>query len=506
MSVLKLQGKKKRFGQTVALDGVDLSLERGHVHAVIGENGAGKSTLMNIIAGALRADDGAMEIDEQVYSPTDPLDARKAGIALIHQELSLAPHLSVAENILMGIEESRFGWFDRKKIELRAYSVLENFRHPEIRPETPVNRLSPAAQQVVEISRAVAAKASIILMDEPTSSLQQGDVQHLFSLIRKLKADSISIIYISHFLEELREIADDFTVLRDGKSVAAGKMADVSDGFLVTQMVGREIKNLYPRRTRSIPGDVLLRVENLSAPPTLKSASFELHAGEIFGIAGLMGAGRTEMVRAIFGIDEAVAGTVTIDGRTASAVVGKPALRVSQRVGYLSEDRKHEGLALSLSIADNITLTRFSSCSNFGLVDLRKQRLQAEDVTKKLGVRAATVRLPVQVLSGGNQQKVAFARLLHQDADILLLDEPARGIDIGSKANIYETMAELAEQGKAILMVSSYLPELFGMCDTLAVMTRGTLSSARPISEWTPELVLKTAIGSANMASEFDGH
>jgi ribose transport system ATP-binding protein len=505
MPVLKLRGIKKRFGQTVALDGVDLALERGEVHALIGENGAGKSTLMNVIAGSLRADEGAMELNEQPYSPTDPLDARKNGIAFIHQELSLASHLSVAENILMGIEASRFGWFDRKETQRKAYSVLENFHHPDIKPEMPVGRLSPAAQQVVEICRAVASNASIVLMDEPTSSLQQDDVRQLFSLIRKLKADGISIIYISHFLEELREIADGFTVLRDGRSVAAGNMPDVTDGFLVSQMVGREVENLYPHRLPKT-GEMLLRVENLSSPPALKSASFELRAGEIFGIAGLMGAGRTEMVRAIFGVDRAASGTITVNGKATAAMESTPAFRVAQNVGYLSEDRKQEGLALALSIADNITFTRFSSCSSFGFLDLAKQKKQSEDVAKKLGVRAATVKLPVQTLSGGNQQKVAFGRLLHQDAEILLLDEPARGIDIGSKVKIYETMAKLADQGKAILMVSSYLPELFGMCDRLAVMTRGVLSPARLISEWTPELVMKIAIGSGDGAVDLDGN
>ena len=500
MSVLKLLDIKKRFGQTVALDGVDLSLERGHVHALIGENGAGKSTLMNIIAGSIRADEGTMELDGSPYWPNDPLVARRLGIAFIHQELSLAPHLSVAENILMGTEDSRFGWLDRRKIVQKAQSVLSNFDHPEIRPEIPVGQLPPAAQQVVEICRAVAANAEIILMDEPTSSLQRDDVTRLFALIRALKHSGTSIIYISHFLEEIREIADSFTVLRDGKSVTTGKAATVSDGFLISRMVGREVENLYPRRLPALGKEVLLKVENLSSPPMLKSASFAIRSGQILGIAGLMGAGRTEMVRSIYGIDKAVGGVVTVEERSHSVSAATPARRLHQGIGYLSEDRKLEGLALSLSIADNITLTRFSSCSSLGFLMTRKQLRQSEACAKQLDVRAQSMTLPVRMLSGGNQQKVALARLIHQDAKVLLLDEPTRGVDIGSKVKIYETIANLAAQGKAILMISSYLPEMFGICDTLAVMCRGRLSESRPISEWSPEMVIETAIGTSNGA------
>ena len=505
MGILKLLDIKKRFGQTVALDGVDLSLEHGCVHALIGENGSGKSTLMNVIAGAIRPDEGSMELKGRPYSPTDPLVSRKSGIAFIHQELSLAPHLSVAENILMGIEGHRFGWLDRKKILRKAQSVLDNFLHSEISPETLVYKLSPAAKQVVEICRAIAANAAIILMDEPTSSLQREDVRHLFALINKLKKDGISIVYISHFLEEVREIADNFTVLRDGKSVAHGEVATVTDGFLVSQMVGRSVENLYPVRSVSVRNNVVLRVENLKSPAVLSAASFELRAGEIFGIAGLIGAGRTEMTRAIFGIVKAASGVVAINDKPEPANSGTPARRVAQGIGYLSEDRKLEGLALSLSVMDNITLTRFSSCSSFGFLNVNKQARQSELCAKQLDIRASNSKIAVRKLSGGNQQKVALARLLHQQADVLLLDEPTRGIDIGSKAKIYETIADLAENGKAILMISSYLPELFGMCDRLAVMSRGTLSEPRPISEWSPELVLQTAIGTLNGAADSNG-
>jgi ribose transport system ATP-binding protein len=508
--VLELRDIRKRFGQTGALDGVDVSLGAGEVHALIGENGAGKSTLMHVISGTLRPDSGSIELKGKPYSPASPLDSRRNGVALIHQELSLAPHLSVAENILMGMEGSRFGWINRKSLERQAGKVLEYFHHPDITSEKLVGTLSTAAQQVVEICRAIAANAEVILMDEPTSSLQRDDAEHLFALIRKLRAAGISIIYISHFLEEIREIADRFTVLRDGKSVATGKIADVTDDYLVTQMVGRPVENLFPdRRTRWHPGKPVLEVRELSARPALRFASFELQRGEILGIAGLMGAGRSEMVRVLFGIDKANSGTLGVNGRVVSARGGKPAARLLQGLGYLSEDRKNEGLALPLSIADNITMTRFSSCSRFGWLDLARQKQQAERLVAGIGIRAESAAQPVRNLSGGNQQKVAVAKLVHQQAEILLLDEPTRGIDIGSRGRIYQTIADLADEGKAVLLVSSYLPELFGMCDRLAVMSRGRLSDVRPIDEWTPELVMQAAIGSTRElpnGNNIDGH
>ena len=495
MSILNLREIRKNFGATVALNGVDLSLEKGDIHALIGENGAGKSTLMNILSGAIRPDGGTMTLNGKPFLPANTLDARRNGIALIHQELSLAPHLSVAENILMGLENSRFGWLDRKRLNERASEVLKNFQHTEFSAESVVGNLSIAAQQVVEICRAIAADARIILMDEPTSSLPRDDVRQLFALIRKLKNDGISVIYISHFLEEIREIADSFTVLRDGKTVAAGKLADSTDDELISQMVGRQVENLFPHRELTPDGETLLEVKNLSAPPILKSANFTLKGGEILGIAGLMGSGRSELIRAILGLDKAETGEIIIRGKAFSAETGAPAARLLQGLGYLSEDRKGEGLALALSIADNLTMTRFSSCSRFGWLNLSRQNEQSEDLIIEVGIKAPTATQAVSTLSGGNQQKVAIGRIIHQDADVLLLDEPTRGIDIGSKVQVYETIAKLSAQGKAVLMISSYLPELFGMCDRLAVMSRGRLSNALPISEWTAEKVMQTAIG-----------
>src|ERR1043166_5522988 len=495
MTALFLSKISKRFGPTTALNGVDLRLDSGEVHALIGENGAGKSTLMNVLAGLLQPDQGAMEIEGAPYAPSSPLNARARGIALIHQELSLFPHLSVAENIMMGMEPSKWGLLDADKLRTRTLEVLRTFHHPEIRPDSRVANLSIAARQIVEICRAVAARARFILMDEPTSSLQRDDVEHLFRLIRQFKSHGITVIYISHFLEEVREIADKFTVLRDGHSVATGKIDSVTDDELIMHMVGRRVDNLFPSRHGSaIESETVLEVKDLAAPPSLKSATFELRRGEILGIAGLMGSGRTNVVRTIFGLEKPAGGSISVRNHEPLKRVTTPAERLSQKVGYLSEDRKNEGLAITLSIADNVTMTRFESCSHFGWLNLSRQRSIARDFINSLAVKGGDVQQPLTPLSGENQQKVALARLLHQEADILLLEEPTRGIDIGSKAQVYKTIAHCAGEGKAVLMISSYLPELFGMCDRLAVMSRGRLSPARPVNQWTPESVMQAAI------------
>jgi ribose transport system ATP-binding protein len=492
MPLLRVDGLSKRFGPTVALDGVSFALDASQVHALIGENGAGKSTLMNLLAGALQPDSGRMEIESSPYTPSSPHDASRAGIALIHQELSLCPHLTVAENILLGREPSRWGLFQRTEAENLALDALRSFTHPELRPNRLVGELPLAAQQVVEICRAIASRARILLMDEPTSSLQRDDVQHLFALIRRLKREGLGVIYISHFLEEVREIADVFTVLRDGRSVASGAIIDVSNAQLVAQMVGRSVDQLFPDRHDTPAGDVVLDVNDLAAPPVVKQASFMLRRGEVLGIAGLMGSGRTELVRALFGLAPVASGAVRIAG-AAALLTDRPSHRIAQRVGYLSEDRKGEGLALPMSVADNVTLTRFASCAPRGWLWTSVQRAQTRRWIGELAIKVHDPDQAVSTLSGGNQQKVALGRLLHQDADVLLLDEPTRGVDIGSKAQIYEIIAASAARGKAVLMISSYLPELFGMCDRLAVMSRGRLSPVRPIHEWTPELVLHAA-------------
>ena len=504
-SVLEIRDVAKRFGATTALDGVDLTLHAGEVHALIGENGAGKSTLMNVLAGAVRPDRGAMQVDGRPYAPAAPGDARRRGVALIHQELCLCPHLSAAENMLLGLEPTRGrgGWVDGSAARRRALTLLEHFGGgPALDPDERVADLPLAAQQVVEICRALAADARILLMDEPTSSLQREDVDRLFALIRQLAARGIAVIYISHFLEEVREIAGRYTILRDGRSVDSGSIAGTSNDQLIAHMVGRAALTpwsaLRSGEGERHEGNVILTVHDVAAPPVLKHASFELRRGEVLGIAGLMGSGRSELVRALFGLEPRASGRIALHGRQLAVPGASPARRVAQGLGYLSEDRRREGLALALSVADNLTATRFSACSpGWGWLDLDRQRVAARGWIDTLHIRAATPAQPVRTLSGGNQQKVAIGRLLHQDAEVLLLDEPTRGIDVGSRAQIYEAIARCAAQGKAVLMVTSYLPELFGLCNRLAVMSRGRLSPARLIEQWTPETVLATAIGGA---------
>jgi ribose transport system ATP-binding protein len=485
--MLALHGVARSFGATRALAGVDLEVRPGEVHALVGENGAGKSTLLNILSGLLAPDAGSMTLAGAPYRPAAPADARRRGIAHIHQELSLCPHLTAAENVLLGREPARLGVIDRPALQARAGELLAQLG--AVSPHDRVADLPLAARQVVEIARALAGSPSVLLMDEPTSSLQGDEVTRLFTVIRRLRASGVAVVYISHFLEEVRQVADRVTVLRDGASVLSGTLATTSDAAIVTAMVGRPMETLFPSPGPRTPGPCLLAVEALSAPP-VRAASVALHAGEVLGIAGLIGAGRTELVRAIMGLEPA-SGRVLVDGHLVPR--RSPQAMLARGVGYLSEDRKGEGLALSLSIADNVTLTNFAACARAGWLDLAAQARQTAAWAEALAIRAAGPAQPVGNLSGGNQQKVALARLLHQGARVLLLDEPTRGVDVGSKVQIYRAIAELAASGKAVLVVSSYLPELFGLCDRLAVMTRGVLSPARPIATWTPESVMAAA-------------
>jgi ribose transport system ATP-binding protein len=478
---LEMLGVKKRFGATVALAGVDFAVPASSVHALVGENGAGKSTLMKVLAGAHAADEGSMRLDGQPYVPRDPMHARRSGVAMIYQELSLCPHLSVEENILLGMEPSVAGGIlKRGEMRRRAKEALVRLGRADIPPGAPAGSLSVAQQQLVEIGRAVAIGSRVLVLDEPTSSLTQADVENLFNLIDSLRGDGHAVIYISHFLEEVRRVSDHFTVLRDGRSVGTGVTSDVSTDRIVAMMVGREVTDLYPRSGRQ-PGEVVLELSSLAARGAKpRQASLQLRRGEVLGIAGLMGAGRTELLRAIFGLDAVRSGQIRLvhfDG-TAS-----PAKRWRQGAGMLSEDRKGEGLALKLSIADNLTLSKLDRFGPAGWISPRKQVSAANEWVQRVGVKCRSAKQAIGQLSGGNQQKVAIARLLHHDVDVLLLDEPTRGIDVASKAQIYKLIDELACRGKAVLMVSSYLPELLGTCDRIAVMTRGVLGAAHPVGQ-----------------------
>ena len=491
---LRMAGVRKSFGATVALKNVSFEVEPAEVHALIGENGAGKSTLMKILSGAYHPDGGQIELDGQPFVPRDPLHARRSGIAMIYQELTLAPHLTVEESILLGEEPHRFGWLNRSRRRALAHQALGELHHDNIQLDAPVNQLTIAEQQIVEIARALIGSPKVIIMDEPTSSLAQADAENLFAVIQRLRQRGVSIIYISHFLEECQRIADRYTVLRDGESVGAGDMAAPRLNDLIRLMVGREIEDIYPRVPHAL-GKPVLELHSLCGEKKPRSVSLTLREGEILGVAGLIGAGRTETLRAFFGLDRIKSGRALVFSRESTRCA--PARRLRQGIGLLSENRKEEGLMLNRTLADNLTITRYGPMSKLGFISNRRQHRRAGDWMARLDVRAQSPAQTVNELSGGNQQKVAVGRLLHHDAKILLLDEPTRGIDVGSKVQIYKLLGDLSAQGKSILFVSSYLPELLGVCDTIGVMCRGTLSAIRPAGDWNEHTLMAAAIGQA---------
>jgi ribose transport system ATP-binding protein len=482
----------KRFGATRALNGVSLELRAGQVLALIGENGAGKSTLMNVLSGVYRPDHGSMELEGRAYAPSGPHAARRAGVATIYQELNLAPDLCVAENIMLGQESSRWGVIHRAAEHSEVRRALDRLGHGDLPLDIPVRRLSVGMQQLVEIARALATRAKVLVLDEPTSSLARADAGRLFHTIARLRQEGVGVIYISHFLEEIRRVCDSYLVLRDGKPVVGGTLAETSEAQIVSTMVGRRIEELYPSVPHNL-GDTLLSVVGLCGVAKPQGASFDLRRGEILGLAGLVGAGRTELLRTIFALDEVRSGRV----RVSTVFPGPtPKARIRSGLAYVSEDRKREGLALCRSIADNITYSRLSPYSRAGWLNLYRRQSAVVDWMQQLEIKATSSDSAVESLSGGNQQKVALARALHQRADVLLLDEPTRGIDLGTKAVIYRLVGELAAQGKAILFVSSYFQELLQVCDRIGVMSRGRLREIRPADAWTEESLLARAIES----------
>jgi len=489
----------KRFGASHALRGVSLTVQPGEVHALIGENGAGKSTLMKILSGAFPADSGLMELEGRPFVPLNPLHSRQCGIAMIYQELNLAPDLSVEENILLGRESSTLGWIDRRHRRAEALRALGELQHDSIPLTRPVHSLTIAEQQIVEIARALVDRPKVMIMDEPTSSLTRVDTENLFRVIGNLRKQGVSVVYISHFLEECQEICQRYTVLRDGETVDQGDMARVSLGELIHQMVGRRLEDIYPRRPRR-KGAVLVNAQDLRGVSKPQGVSFQLHAGEILGIAGLVGTGRTETARVCFGLDPLASGWIEVSGEPSTKAT--PTRRLAQGMGLLSENRKEEGLMLNRSLADNLTLTRFGAFGKAGWISSRRQREAAQEWLQRLDIRCQGPGQECGSLSGGNQQKVALGRLLHHQARIFLLDEPTKGVDVGSKAQIYHLMCDLAEQGKAVLFISSYLPELLGVCDTIAVMSRGTLAACRPVEEWTEHGIIRAAMGQAGEETE----
>lgn len=482
-----MSGVYKHFGATIALDGVDLEVASGECHALLGQNGAGKSTLMKILSGALAADRGEMRLDGSPYRPRRPIDARSAGVAMIYQELSLAPHLSVAENIVLGVEPVRWGGIDGSAMRRRAAGALDLLGHSDIPVDAKAADLTVAQQQIVEIARALAVGCRVLVLDEPTSSISQMDSERLFALLGRLRERGQAIVYISHFIEECKRVAQRFTVLRDGKSVGRGDMGQATSPEIIDLMVGQKLGELYPKSPRS-PAEEVMSLEGLAGKGKPLEATFRLRRGEVLGIAGLVGAGRTEMLRAIFGLGPVRAGKIVVGAFVGPA---SPARRWAQGVGFVSEDRKAEGLALGLTVADNLTLSKLDP-----LVLPGRQSAHARRWIDRLTIKCRDGGQRVSDLSGGNQQKVALARLLHHDVEVLLLDEPTRGIDVGSKSQIYHLIDDLVtKEGKAVILVSSYIPELLGMCDRIAVMCRGRLGPARPVAELDERGLLLEATG-----------
>jgi rhamnose transport system ATP-binding protein len=492
-TLLKLTEITKSFGGVQALKGVSFDLRAGEVHALIGENGAGKSTLIKIITGAHTADHGTVEIQGQLQGVIDPARAKALGIAAIYQQPALFPDLTVAENIALGLEPGggwrRVRWKARRD---RARRLLDRIG-AGIDPDREVGRLSMPEQQLVEIARALGAEARIVIMDEPTASLSDKEVENLFRVIRDLKAHGVGIIYISHRLEELPQVADRATALRDGALVGTRPMAKVTRAELIRMMVGRELSAVFPKLSVE-RGEIVLDVRSLHCRAAgIKHVSLTIRAGEILGLAGLVGAGRTELAGVLFGLTPADAGEILLQGRP--VVIRTPARAVDLGIACVPEDRRRHGVILEMPVAGNCTLATLKAISVFGLLDFGRERSIAEGFVRQLGIKTPRIQTPVGNLSGGNQQKVALARWLAADPKVLILDEPTQGVDVGAKAEIHRLMGELAARGMAILMISSELPEILGMSDRIVVMHRGTVAGILDRAYATQEAILELALG-----------
>lgn len=475
--LLRLQGIQKRFGGVTALRDGNLAVDAGEVHLLIGENGAGKSTLVKIVAGMLTPDGGQMLWQGRAVRFLRPADAAAQGIAMVHQESLLAPHLTVAENIFLGREPGlALGLVSRRRMLEAAERLIEEHGFP-IRADWRVDRLNPAGKQLVEICRAIQHGSSLLIFDEPTSALSEAETREVFRIVRQLRERRMGVIYITHRLEELQAVGDRLTILRDGETVYSGPVGELSPDRIIQHMVGREIPVIYQRETLPA-GEELLRVEQLSRPPVLDGISFAIRAHEIVGLAGLVGAGRTELCRALFGIDPIERGRIFIQGR--QVLVRHPRDAVRAGLALIPEDRQRHGLAPRLPLAWNLTAAALEQLSRYGVLQLAEERRRTEEFMRRLRIRAESPQQLAARLSGGNQQKVAIAKWLLRRARVFLFDEPTRGIDVGAKAEVFQLMDELARSGAAVLMVSSELPELIQVADRILVMRQGRLAAELP--------------------------
>ncbi|MEV0585768.1 sugar ABC transporter ATP-binding protein [Nonomuraea sp. NPDC050310] len=466
--LLRMRGIVKEFPGVRALDGVDLEVRAGEVHCLLGQNGAGKSTLIKILAGVHRPDQGEIVFQGEPISPANPHQALRLGFATIYQELDLVDGLSVAENIFLGHEHARFGFTRRGHAARAATEVLSKLGHPEIRPTTEVGRLPAAAKQVVSMARALSHDARLIVMDEPSAALAHDEVANLFRIIGELTEQGVAVVYISHRLEEIREIGDRVTVLKDGRAVAVGLAADTPTGELVSLMTGRTMEYVFPPRGAGPPGEEVLRVEDLTGP----GVSFSVRAGEIVGLAGLVGSGRSEILQAVYGARRPH-GRVHFEGRPLRRSGPQHAVRLG--MGLAPEERKSQALLLDQSVTANITLGSLPEFARFGWLDRARERAEADRLTDALGIRPADPERPIKTLSGGNQQKAVLARWLLGSRKLLLLDEPTRGVDVGARAELYAVIRQLADQGIGVLLVSSEVPEVLGLADRVLVIREGEL-------------------------------
>jgi rhamnose transport system ATP-binding protein len=492
-AALRLASVTKSFQGVRALSGVSFSLQPGEVHALLGENGAGKSTLIKIITGAHEPDSGQMEIDGAVVERLNPASAHALGIAAIYQQPALFPDLSVAENIALGLERGgalrRVDWRERL---IRSKELLQRVG-ANIDPETEVRRLSMPEQQLVEIAKALGAGARILVMDEPTASLPQKEVHLLMAVVRDLRARGVAIIYITHRLEEIFQIADRVTVLRDGQSIGTQPVGETSEAALIRMMVGREVSTIYPPAENS-PGKTMLNVENLSCVGSgIHEVSFELRAGEILGLAGLVGAGRTELAQILFGITPSTSGTISVEGKLAR--IRSPRDAVEKGIAYLPEDRRRHGVILEMAVAANVTMGIHPRLFPAAWLRFGAERQLALEYIGAMGIKTPAPESPVQNLSGGNQQKVALARWLAANPKVLILDEPTQGVDVAAKAEIHKAIRKLAAQGIAVLMISSELPEILGMSDRIAVMRGGTSVQILDARDADAHSVMAAALG-----------
>ena len=490
--MLAMNGISKSFPGVVALDHVDLELQSGEVLALLGENGAGKSTLIKVLAGAHRPDAGSIRIDSREANFHDPVDAQRRGIAVIYQEFNLVPALTVRENIFLGRERARNGFVRSGEEHGRAKELL-NRLGVGINPSAVCRRLSVAEQQLVEIAKALSQDAGIIVMDEPSAALSAPEVERLFAIIGDLKARGLGIIYISHRLEEVFRIADRVMVMRDGRCVATRPIEEVTRESLIEMMVGRKLEKEFPLR-QARPGEERLVVEGLSRGEKVRHVSFSIRRGEVLGLTGLIGAGRTETARLIFGADRRDSGTIRLDGR--KLAIRDPRDAIQAGIALLTEDRKAQGLVLGRSVRENFALPNLAHLSSWGFVHQRRERGALARYVESLRLRLSHNDQPVGTLSGGNQQKVVLAKWLERNCQVIVFDEPTRGIDVGAKFEVYQLINELAAQGKAILMISSELPEVLGMSDRILVMNDGQITGEiTDVRQATQEQIMELAVG-----------